>query len=214
MRGSRQEPHRPATRENTSAYWSGSAFNVDMSTSTRQAGSPSHTACPWLSAGPGGRGLALDDYPSALLMRVANLIQVEVTGVYAKQHALTVPEWRLLARLCESAPMQLAALCRTSFFDKAYAGRVLRPLEQRGLVTLGADQAHKRRVIVDITAAGRQLARQVQPVARRSQMRLLGALEPVERKALYTTLHKLLATTAASPHKEKENMHTEIGALE
>jgi DNA-binding MarR family transcriptional regulator len=175
-----------------------------MSTSKQQAGRPGQAPCPWLSAGPSGGGLTLDDYPSALLMRVANLIQVEVTSEYARQHALTVPEWRLLARLCESAPMQLAALCRTSFFDKAYAGRVLRPLEQRGLVTLKVDQAHKRRVIVDITADGRQLARRVQPIARRNQMRLLEVLEPVERAALYTSLHKLLAATAGPPSKEKE----------
>jgi len=167
-----------------------------MSTSKRRLDGASRSDCPWLSAGPGGGGLGLDDYPSALLMRVANLIQAEVTSVYARQHELSVPEWRLLARLNESAPMQLAALCRTSFFDKAYAGRVLRPLEQRALVTLKVDKAHKRRVIVDITAAGRQLARQVQPVARRSQMRLLEALEPVERTALYTTLHKLMAAAA------------------
>ena len=171
-----------------------------MSTLKRPPGRP---ACPWLSAGPSGRGLALDDYPSALLMRVANLIQIEVTSVYASQHGLTVPEWRLLARLCESAPMQLAALCRTSFFDKAYAGRVLRPLEQRRLVTLKADESHKRRVIVDITSAGRQLARQVQPVARRNQMRLLEALDPAERTALYTTLHKLLAAASAAGQRSE-----------
>jgi DNA-binding MarR family transcriptional regulator len=157
-----------------------------------------------MSAGPRGQGLALDDYPSALLMRVANLIQAEVTSGYARQHQLTVPEWRLLARLCESAPMQLAALCRTSFFDKAYAGRVLRSLEQRKLVTTQADAAHRRRVIVDITDAGRRLARQVQPVARRRQMRLLDALEPAERSALYTSLHKLLAATEPGAHQEKE----------
>ncbi len=175
-----------------------------MSTLKRQAGGPSPSGCPWLGAGPRGQGLALDDYPSALLMRVANLIQAEITSGYARAHQLTVPEWRLLARLCESAPMQLAALCRTSFFDKAYAGRVLRPLEQRGLVTMKTDDTHRRRVIVDITAAGRQLARQVQPVARRHQMRLLDALEPAERAALYTSLHKLLdAATPARP-EEKE----------
>jgi MarR family transcriptional regulator, organic hydroperoxide resistance regulator len=180
-----------------------------MSTLKREPHDTRGCACPWLSAGPGGRGLALDDYPSVLLMRVSNLIQLQVTSVYAKQHALTVPEWRLLARLCESAPMQLAALCRTSFFDKAYAGRVLRSLEQRGLVALTADRAHKRRMVVDITSAGRELARQVLPVARRGQMRLLEALEPVERTALYTTLHKLMAATAAPPPlKGKEKRAT------
>jgi DNA-binding MarR family transcriptional regulator len=174
-----------------------------MSTLEGRPRSRSQAACPWQTVGPSGRGLALDDFPSVLLMRVANLIQLEVTSVYARKHGLTVPEWRLLARLCDSAPMQLSALCRTSFFDKAYAGRVLRSLAQRGLVAMSTDEAHKRRVIVDITSAGRQLARQVQPTARRKQMRLLQALEPVERSALYTTLHKLLAAAAAPAGAEK-----------
>ncbi len=172
-----------------------------MSTLKRAVRRPDPPSCPWLRAGPAGSRLALDDYPSVLLMRVANLIQAEVTGVYAKQHDLTVPEWRLLARLCQSAPMQLAALCRTSFFDKAYAGRVLRGLQARRLVTMKVDQAHKRRVIVDVTNAGRLLAGQVQVVARRSQMRLLEVLEPAERAALYTTLHKLLVA-ASAPARE------------
>jgi DNA-binding MarR family transcriptional regulator len=175
-----------------------------MSTLKRPAGAPDPSECPWLNAGPLGQGLALDDYPSALLMRVANLIQAEVTSGYARRHQLTVPEWRLLARLCESAPMQLATLCRTSFFDKAYAGRVLRSLEERRLVTTRIDEAHKRRVIVDITVAGRRLAQQVQPVARRHQMRLLDALEPAERRVLYRSLHKLLAAITPTVPEEKE----------
>jgi len=174
-----------------------------MSTLKRVA-RPAAGSSPWAGAGPQGGGLALDDSPAALLMRVANVIHAEVTSVYAKQHALTVPEWRLLARLHESAPMQLAALCRTSFFDKAYAGRVLRPLQERGLVSMETDAAHKRRVIVDITPAGRALARQVQPVARRSQMRLLETLDDPERDALYATLHKLLAALSAPAQPERD----------
>jgi hypothetical protein len=35
-------------------------------------------------------------------------------------------------------------------------------------------------------------------------MRLLEALEPAERSALYTSLHKLLAATAPAEREEKE----------
>ena len=160
------------------------------------------TGCPWLDTGPHGNKLKLEDYPSALLMRVANRIQADVTSVYARQHELSVPEWRLLARLHESAPMQLTALCRTSYFDKAYAGRILRDLEARGLAHTQADAAHRRRLIVDITPEGRALARKVVTVARRSQARLLDVLTRTERAALYETLHKLLnATSAAAPEE-------------
>ncbi len=158
--------------------------NVDMSTLID---------CPWNTVGPQGAGLALGDYPAAILMRVATVVQQEITTSYAKAHGLTVPEWRILARLTESAPMQFSQLCAMSFFDKAYAGRVLRGLQERGLATCSTDEAHKRRVVVDITAEGRALTRAIFPVARRHQMKLLSALDADERGALYGALHKLLA---------------------
>ncbi|MGA0569583.1 MarR family winged helix-turn-helix transcriptional regulator [Variovorax sp. VNK109] len=157
-------------------------------------------ACPWRDLGPQGGGLELEDYPTALLMRVANHLQAEITGVNAKLHELSVPEYRILSRLYVSAPMQLSALCRTSFFDKAYAGRILRALEARGLALTSVDEAHKRRQIVDITPAGRELARRIAPLARRSQARLLEVLSTDERVALYGALKKLLnANTPAAP---------------
>lgn len=47
--------------------------------------------CPWLDPGPHGNKLKLEDYPSALLMRVANRIQADVTSVYARQHERACP---------------------------------------------------------------------------------------------------------------------------
>ncbi len=165
--------------------------------------------CPWLDAGPRGGGLSFDDYPAALLMRAAGTVQLAYTSVHAREHGLSVPEWRILGRLHESAPIQLAALCRVSLFDKAYAGRVLRGLEARGLVAMRIDEAHKRRQIVDITPAGRELAQIITPIARRNQMRLLEVLEPEERRALYQTLRKLLAAaerakSSTPPRKPSE----------
>ena len=79
---------------------------------------------PWNAAVEGGRRLELAEYPSSLLLRVANVVHQEGTAVYARKHGLALPEWRILARLRESAPMRLATLCRVSHFDKAQATRV------------------------------------------------------------------------------------------
>ena len=165
--------------------------------------------CPWNEVGPQGAGLALGDYPAAMLMRVANVVHQEVTSSYAREHGLTVPEWRILARLAESAPMQFSRLCALSFFDKAQAGRVLRELEARGLATTATDEAHKRRVVVDITPEGRALARAIFPTARRQQMKLLSALDANERATLYSVLKKLLATVDPDGHAQEEYCQTE-----
>jgi DNA-binding MarR family transcriptional regulator len=152
---------------------------------------------PWNAAVERGRKLELAEYPSSLLLRVANVIHQEGTAVYARQHGLALPEWRILGRLCESAPMRLATLCRVSHFDKAQATRVLRTLTARRLVRTFADAAHKHRRIVDITPSGRKLAEAVFPKAIAEQHKLLRALSPQERRVTFNALRKLLAVYGA-----------------
>lgn len=164
-----------------------------MSTSIHPARRVAQPECPWLTAGAATR-LDLDDYPVSLLQRVASAAQQDITRVYAKAHGLTPTEWRLIARLAQwkSPSMQLSALCRITGVDKAQAGRVLRGLERRGLVAMRDDATHGRRLVVEITDAGRTIARRLFPVAQQKQMALLEVLTPQEKAALYSGLQKLL----------------------
>jgi DNA-binding MarR family transcriptional regulator len=167
-----------------------------------------HTSDPWNAAVEQGRRLELAEYPSSLLLRVANVIHQEGTAVYARKHGLALPEWRILGRLHESAPMRLADLCRVSHFDKAQATRVLRGLAARRLVKIVADPAHAHRRIVDITPTGRKLAQAIFPQAVAEQQKLLRALSPEERRLTFSALRKLLAVYGAeipaSPRASKE----------
>jgi DNA-binding MarR family transcriptional regulator len=156
-----------------------------------------HASDPWNEAVEQGRPLQLAEYPSSLLLRVANVIHQEGTAVYARKHGLALPEWRILGRLHESAPMRLADLCRVSHFDKAQATRVLRGLTARRLVKIVADPTHAHRRIVDITPAGRKLAQSIFPQAVAEQQKLLRALSPEERRATFNALRKLLAVYGA-----------------
>lgn len=173
---------------------------MDVSTPSRRP----RTAepCPWPADGRFAADLPLEDYPSTMLLRLAQAIQQQVSATYARAHGLSVAEWRMLARLHSEGSMQLAALCRALAMDKAYAGRLLRSLGAQSLVTVDADPAHGRRLIVAITPAGRALARRILPQARASQQQLLQVLDPQERAALYASLKKLQAAldgTAARP---------------
>lgn len=152
---------------------------------------------PWNAALEKGRKLDLAEYPSALLLRVANVIHQESTAAYARKYGLSLPEWRILGRLAESAPMRLATFCRVSNFDKAQATRVLRGLSARRLVRIFADVAHKHRRVVDITPSGRRMADAVFPEAMAEQMKLLRALDAEERRVTFNALRKLLAVYGA-----------------
>ncbi|MDX3906320.1 MAG: MarR family winged helix-turn-helix transcriptional regulator [Pigmentiphaga sp.] len=165
-----------------------------MSTSRPLPRSSQPDACPWLDADASTAPLDLDDYPVSLLQRVASAAQQDITRVYAKAHGLTPTEWRLIARLAQwkNPPMQLSRLCRMTGVDKAQAGRVLRGLERRGLVSLRDDQAHGRRIVVDVTVQGRAIARRLFPIAQQTQLALLEVLTPQEKAAMYSGLNKLL----------------------
>jgi len=153
--------------------------------------------CPWRAAGRLAEDLALEDYPSTMLLRLAQSIQQEISSTYAGAHGLSVAEWRMLARLNEEGAMQLSALCRASGMDKAYVSRLLRSLQPQGLVAVATDPEHGRRLIVRITVKGRALARRVLPQARASQARLLQVLTEDERITLYRALRKLQGAVAA-----------------
>jgi DNA-binding MarR family transcriptional regulator len=154
---------------------------------------------PWNAAVLDGAPLSIGHYPGALLMRLASAIHQESTSVYARRHGLTLPEWRILGRLYECAPVQLSVLCRVYCIDKGQAVRVLGTLGKRGLVRVSVDPGHRQRRVIDITPEGRALAGRVVPDAVSEQMRLLEALTAEERHALYASIHKLLALYGREP---------------
>lgn len=149
--------------------------------------------CPWQEDGRFAADLPLEDYPSTMLMRLANAIQQEVSTTYVRAHGLSVAEWRMLARLNAEGSMQLADFCRDSGMDKAYVSRLLRSLQPQGLITVTTDPEHGRRLIVAVTAKGRALAKRILPQARAAQEQLMQALEPAERIAFYRAVKKLQA---------------------
>ncbi len=155
---------------------------------------------PWLDPGEDGANLELEDFPSVMLMRVANAVQMQTTRAYSERAGLAPTEWRLLARLWRSAPMKFGELCRLSFLDKGHVSRTLRELQDRGLVATHPDPEHGRRQWVEITSEGRALVRRIMPAARRAQLRLLEQLDSAERKAMYSALRKLLSTTDGVDH--------------
>lgn len=157
---------------------------------------PAAAACPWHADGRFAPDLPLEDYPSTMLMRLAQAIQSELSSTYARAHGLSVAEWRMLARLHAQGAMQLGDFCRETAMDKAYVSRILRSLQPQGLIEVKTDPDHGRRLILAITPQGRALARRILPQARAAQEELLQVLHPQERVAFYAACKKLQAALA------------------
>ena len=156
-------------------------------------------ACPWHADGRFAPDLALEDYPSTMLTRLAQAIQVELSSAYTREHGLSVSERRMLARLNSVGSIQLADFCRETGMDKAYVSRLVRSLQPLDLIRVQRDPQHGRKLIVEITPQGRSLARRVLPKARAAQEELMQVLSPSERVVFYGAVKKLQAALEQRP---------------
>lgn len=158
---------------------------------------PSPSGCPWADIGDDGAKLTVDNFPTTLIVTLANSLRRTVTVPYAEQFDLTVSEWRLLSLLMHYVAVPFSELVALSGSDKALVSRALRMLQQRGYVELRPLRGRSR-PCYRVTRKGKALHDKVIPVARAHQARVLAALTQDERVALYTALKKLHAMCGAS----------------
>lgn len=146
---------------------------------------------PWADPGVAGENLALEDFPSFLFVRLANVIQRDVTARYLADLDLNASQWRVLAALASYSPIPFSDLVRLSMSDKALVSRSLQTLADRGLAQVEADPTHGKRLVCTITGKGKSLYRRVLPRAQKAQAEILALLEVHERVALHAALVKL-----------------------
>jgi DNA-binding MarR family transcriptional regulator len=148
-------------------------------------------SCPWVPLGIDGQGLDLEDFPTFLLVRLVHSLQRNLTRSYLDPHALTMPDWRVLSFVNRYGPARFSDLVVRVLLDKAQVSRTVKHLRSRGLVLATKDPDHAQRVVLACTAAGRQMHARILPAARKSQARLLLALDASQRSELFSALHTL-----------------------
>ncbi|MAK55672.1 MAG: MarR family transcriptional regulator, partial [Pusillimonas sp.] len=117
---------------------------------------PNPENCPWKEIQEDGRNLTVDQFPSTVIVQLANSLRREVTTKYAEKYGLTVSEWRLLSLLARFAPIPFGELVALSGSDKALVSRTLRSLEQHGFCTVQPEPGgHKKKLVCNITPEGR-----------------------------------------------------------
>lgn len=164
----------------------------------------SSTGCPWADVGEDGAYLTVNNFPTTLIVTLANSLRRTVTVPYAEQFDLTVSEWRLLSLLMHYVAVPFGELVALSGSDKALVSRALRMLQERGYVELRQVRG-KSKPCYRVTRSGRALHAKVIPVARAHQAQVLSVLTQEERVVLYTALKKLHAACGVGPAPAPED---------
>jgi DNA-binding MarR family transcriptional regulator len=163
--------------------------------------------CPWLDPGEQGENLQIQDFPTFLILRLANATKGGITRRYLDPFGISLPEWRLLALIARYTKLSFSEVTAGSSMDKGQVSRTLQSIHRKGLVKLNSVTAAERprssaispRIEVSITPKGKSLFQKILPIARQHQLRLINLLSVEERKVFHSVARRLLQQVPVSP---------------
>ncbi len=142
--------------------------------------------------------LELEFFAPYRLNRLADAVSRDFASVYGERYELTRPEWRLLATLGQYGTMTATAVGRHSAMHKTKVCRAVVGLERRRWLSRTTDVSDRRVEHLRLTARGDAVYRELVPLARSFEKRLLEALNPSERKGLARAFDALEVALALS----------------
>jgi DNA-binding MarR family transcriptional regulator len=135
--------------------------------------------------------LDLEHFLPYRLSVLSNTVSSALAGAYARRFALTIPQWRVIAVLARSPGLSAAAVAERTAMDKVAVSRAVSGLTRAGRVRRVLAANDRRRSVLSLTARGQAVYRQIVPLARAYERRLLGELGPAERSQLDNMLGRL-----------------------
>lgn len=135
--------------------------------------------------------LALETFLPYRLNRLAEDVSRNFSKIYNDRFGLTRPEWRLLATLGQYGTMSATAVGQHSAMHKTKVSRAVTALQQRHWLTRMPDEADRRIEHLRLTNAGLAAYREMVPLAKAFEAKLLAALPTADREAALRLITQL-----------------------
>jgi len=130
-----------------------------------------------------GDGFDLNAFLPFRLNRLAAEVSERLAGIYAERFGLDIPQWRVLATL-SAGRCTAQAIVASTRTHKSTISRAVRELGARGLIERDVSGADKRAYVLKLTAEGRKLFRQLQPLVLAYEDELLSRMTAAGAKGL------------------------------
>lgn len=125
------------------------------------------------------------------MVNLAKRISDSCAEIYMHDFGLSIPEWRVLARLAEHDRQIARDLGSVTFMDKSKVSRAVNSLDDKGYICKEKDREDNRVSYLSLTASGRALYQQIAPRALDWEARLISTLDISEYRDLMRILEKL-----------------------
>jgi len=125
-----------------------------------------------------------------LLARAANAVDRRISDALTTEH-LSADQWRVLDVLSKTDQCTMSELADAVGTSSATLTRIIDRLVTRALVYRTADDADRRRVLVQLSQRGAQMVIDLRPEVERAEACLLANLTALERDQLTALLARV-----------------------
>lgn len=135
--------------------------------------------------------LVLNQFLPFRLVNIAKRLSDSYSQVYGDEFGLSIPEWRIIARLYEQPTLSSTLIGELTHMDKSKVSRGVKQLEDKQLIKKHKDAKDNRVSYLELSEAGRKLYHDIVPQALIWEAQLLQALDVAEYRDLFRILDKL-----------------------
>jgi len=135
--------------------------------------------------------LVLEEFLPYRLSVLSNRLSAAIAESYSSRFGLSIPEWRVMAVLALAPGASAAEVAERTAMDKVAVSRAVRRLLQTGRIRRETAAGDRRRSMLELTSAGRQIYRSITPALKHYEAQLLATLSVPERRQLDTLLQRL-----------------------
>lgn len=137
------------------------------------------------------RTVMLNQFIPYRMVNLAKRISDSCAEIYMDDFNVSVPEWRILARLAEHDRQNARDIGEVTFMDKSKVSRAVKLLDSKGYLLKAKDPNDNRVTYLSLSETGRQLYNDIAPRALDWESRLISALDISEYRDLLQIMEKL-----------------------
>jgi DNA-binding MarR family transcriptional regulator len=133
----------------------------------------------------------LDDFlPYQVSVLSARLNRL-LSTVYAEQHGLSMPEWRVLVHVARREKMSVRDIHKCVNLEKPAVSRAVAKLEEAGLLVKTTSEQDHRLVDIELSAAGVEVLNDITPKALSFEDGLFSTFSDADRHQLDALIERL-----------------------
>ena len=132
--------------------------------------------------------IELETFLPYRLSVLANVTSTAIAAAYEDRFGLTIPEWRVIAVLTRYPGMSAREVAEKSRMDAVAVSRAVNRLLRAGRLRRAVAADDRRRSVLQVSAAGAAVYRDVAPLALEFERSLLESLAPADRAVLARVL--------------------------